>query len=287
MVARVAAVQLSPPETCLRQVSGHARTATGRHRAHRPGEFSVVIAAIHAAGASRERWPEAVLAAARLMNPRDEGDLALASLDRLALAAFVAYGAARVVDLNDAARHMLGQSRCLRLDRGVLRVEPFALKSAFDEAMRAATRVPARSSLLPLAAAPAGACEIAVSPVPARRTLALAQPLQLALVVVAPAREQDDMLPCMRRLYGLTAAEARVMAALTSGATVDDVARQHGVRASTVRAQVRSIFEKTGVNRQSDLVRLALTGSLRYWSAPHSAVAAARRGLSQATRPQR
>jgi DNA-binding CsgD family transcriptional regulator len=29
---------------------------------------------------------------------------------------------------------------------------------------------------------------------------------------------------------------------------------------STVRAQVRSIFEKTGVHRQTDLVRLALNG---------------------------
>jgi hypothetical protein len=28
-----------------------------------------------------------------------------------------------------------------------------------------------------------------------------------------------------------------------------------------VRAQVRSLFDKTGVNRQSDLVRLALTGA--------------------------
>jgi DNA-binding CsgD family transcriptional regulator len=64
-----------------------------------------------------------------------------------------------------------------------------------------------------------------------------------------------------RQLYGLTEAEARVMAALTLGETVNDIAVEHGVRASTVRAQVRSIFEKTGVNRQSDLVRLALTGA--------------------------
>jgi DNA-binding CsgD family transcriptional regulator len=49
------------------------------------------------------------------------------------------------------------------------------------------------------------------------------------------------------------------MAALTLGETVYEIAIEHKVRASTVRAQVRSIFEKTGVNRQSDLVRLALS----------------------------
>jgi DNA-binding CsgD family transcriptional regulator len=65
----------------------------------------------------------------------------------------------------------------------------------------------------------------------------------------------------VRRLYGLTVAEARVMAALALGGTVDSIAVDHRVSVSTVRSQVRSIFDKTGVNRQSDLVRLALTGA--------------------------
>jgi DNA-binding CsgD family transcriptional regulator len=41
---------------------------------------------------------------------------------------------------------------------------------------------------------------------------------------------------------------------------VEQIAVAHGVRVSTVRAQVRSIFEKTAVHRQTDLVRLALSG---------------------------
>ena len=42
---------------------------------------------------------------------------------------------------------------------------------------------------------------------------------------------------------------------------MDEIAMRHGVRASTVRARYASIFEKTGVNRPKDLVRLALTGA--------------------------
>ena len=56
-------------------------------------------------------------------------------------------------------------------------------------------------------------------------------------------------------------AEARVVSALTLGETVEQIAVAHGVRVSTVRAQVRSIFEKTGVHRQTDLVRLALSAA--------------------------
>jgi DNA-binding CsgD family transcriptional regulator len=40
---------------------------------------------------------------------------------------------------------------------------------------------------------------------------------------------------------------------------VERIAVVHGVRVSTVRTQLRSIFEKTGVHRQTDLVRLALS----------------------------
>ena len=86
--------------------------------------------------------------------------------------------------------------------------------------------------------------------------------LPLALVVIAgPRPDAECIVRRVRPLYGLTEAEARVMAALALAETVDEIARTHGVRPSTVRAQVRSIFDKTEVHRQSDLVRLALTGA--------------------------
>lgn len=106
---------------------------------------------------------------------------------------------------------------------------------------------------------------------PRKRMMALLAPhfatakqVQMRLAEALPARPRPDaqsLVPRVRALYGLTQAEARVMAALALGETVDRIALAHGVRTSTVRAQVRSLFEKTGVNRQSDLVRLALTGA--------------------------
>jgi len=85
--------------------------------------------------------------------------------------------------------------------------------------------------------------------------------LPLALVVIArPRPDAERIARRVRRLYSLTEAEGRVVSALTLGETVEQIAVAHGVRVSTVRAQVRSIFEKTGVHRQTDLVRLALSG---------------------------
>lgn len=57
----------------------------------------------------------------------------------------------------------------------------------------------------------------------------------------------------------LTPAETRVAIALASGYTIADVALDRGVAVATVRAQLRSLFEKTGTHRQSELVRLVTT----------------------------
>jgi DNA-binding CsgD family transcriptional regulator len=48
---------------------------------------------------------------------------------------------------------------------------------------------------------------------------------------------------------------------ITTGATIADVARRLGMQIGTVRVHLRSIFAKTGTNRQAELV--ALLGRLR------------------------
>ncbi|MEF2071758.1 helix-turn-helix transcriptional regulator [Consotaella aegiceratis] len=57
-------------------------------------------------------------------------------------------------------------------------------------------------------------------------------------------------------LFDLSPAEARLVGTLLAGATLNQAAAHYGVAASTVRSQLLSIFDKTGVHRQSDLMRL-------------------------------
>jgi len=56
--------------------------------------------------------------------------------------------------------------------------------------------------------------------------------------------------------YGLKAAEIRLAEAVAKGMTPEDYATSADVQITTVRTQLRSIFQKTGTKRQSDLVRL-------------------------------
>ncbi|MBY9064364.1 helix-turn-helix transcriptional regulator [Sphingomonas yunnanensis] len=60
-------------------------------------------------------------------------------------------------------------------------------------------------------------------------------------------------------LYDLTAAEARIFRRLALGETVAEAAAGLGVGASTIKTHMLRIYEKTGLKRRSQLVRLAST----------------------------
>lgn len=62
----------------------------------------------------------------------------------------------------------------------------------------------------------------------------------------------------VRRLLGLTRTEASLALLLTEGLTVNEVAKQMNICRNTARTHLRSIFFKTGVTRQTQLVRLLL-----------------------------
>jgi DNA-binding CsgD family transcriptional regulator len=58
----------------------------------------------------------------------------------------------------------------------------------------------------------------------------------------------------LRQLYGLTQTEARVANLLMEGKTLDECCQQLAIRRSTGRTHVQHLFEKVGVQRQSELV---------------------------------
>jgi DNA-binding CsgD family transcriptional regulator/PAS domain-containing protein len=62
----------------------------------------------------------------------------------------------------------------------------------------------------------------------------------------------------LRGLFGLTPAEARLALAIFEGLSPTEAAASFGVSPNTVRVQLGHIFEKTGTNRQSELVRLMM-----------------------------
>jgi len=92
------------------------------------------------------------------------------------------------------------------------------------------------------------------------RSFQLAEtPLSAYHAIAVLADPDDRLLPTTQTLqknFGLTPAEARLALSLQSGKDLQSAAASLGVSAETVRKQVKSIFAKTGVKRQVDLVAL-------------------------------
>jgi DNA-binding CsgD family transcriptional regulator len=76
-----------------------------------------------------------------------------------------------------------------------------------------------------------------------------------AIFVVTPlsAPKAPDV-SLIQALFDLTPAEARVARGVVEGATVANLAQRFGVSRETIRSQIKSVFSKTGAQRQADLV---------------------------------
>ena len=58
----------------------------------------------------------------------------------------------------------------------------------------------------------------------------------------------------LRTVFRLTEAEARLATQLALGESLENLADQFGIAKETARSQLKSIFTKTGVHRQAELV---------------------------------
>lgn len=77
-----------------------------------------------------------------------------------------------------------------------------------------------------------------------------------AALLVLVKRERIDPEAFLAATYRLTKAETRVALGLSSGETIISMANSVRVRPDTVRAQLKSVYAKTGTQRQSQLVAL-------------------------------
>lgn len=73
-----------------------------------------------------------------------------------------------------------------------------------------------------------------------------------------PQQALSTSAEALRVLFDLTAAEAKLTLLLAEGNSLDKVVKQLGISTHTGRAHLRSIFAKTGVTQQTQLVSLIL-----------------------------
>lgn len=68
----------------------------------------------------------------------------------------------------------------------------------------------------------------------------------------------------LSKTFGLTKAEAQVATSMANGLSPKDIATVNKVEISTVRSQLKAIYQKIGVNTQAELVKVLLTGPYNF-----------------------
>jgi DNA-binding CsgD family transcriptional regulator len=95
----------------------------------------------------------------------------------------------------------------------------------------------------------------------ANTALGAAPSARVIAFITDPSETRRPTQDVLRTLFGLTPAECRVALLLSDGHATAKIADMVGVTSHTVRSQIKSIFSKTGVSRQSELIRLLLNNS--------------------------
>lgn len=208
--------------------------------------------------------------AVRLRNEIDvteaERQLYARTLERLAVGAVILDKCGKILRSNDAATEILRQRDGLSVINGrlhaVLGTENRELQGMIEHAISGETsprpHLVSGMSLTRSSGRPNLGVVIKAAPMTEWSDSAESP----AVVVIIRDVEQKSQASqsVLQRLYGLTPAESTLALKLLGGMTVDEASEQLRISRNTARCQLRAIFAKMGVTRQTELVRLLLNG---------------------------
>jgi DNA-binding CsgD family transcriptional regulator len=182
-------------------------------------------------------------------------------LDGLSPAIFFINAEGQIVHGNAASRSVLDKGDLLRAVHGRLT----AIDSQVDQALHAAFVTAGKSegeagkgSALPMKGRSGERYVAHVLPLSAgeKRRAGTASNAVAALFVRKAELEAEPSSEVIGKTYKLTPTELRVLRAIVNIGGVRQVAGNLGVADTTVKTHLGRLFEKTGVSRQADLVKL-------------------------------
>lgn len=183
-------------------------------------------------------------------------------LDSLRAGLFLIANDGRIVHANAAGRDMMDAGDILRSVRGRMvlcdRHAGRSLHETFAASEHGDAAIGVKGIALPLTAHDGERYVAHVLPLTsgARRGAARAYTATAAMFVCKAAMQGPPVPEVIAKLYSLTPTELRVLLAIADVGGIPEVAAAFGVADSTIRTHVGRLFDKTGVGRQADLVKL-------------------------------
>ena len=217
-------------------------------------------------------WQRAVQMRQRLVRLRSGQDLLAASLDAVAMPTLMFDEIGQVAHANRSARALLHARESLWEADGRLAASTPELTRELhlhiSNAVRPQARSnPARTSIVVMKRSARLPLTITVLPLRG----APDHPVRSGalMFVFDPEDTRSVTAPLVRRLFDLSTTEAELAVALCAGHSPEEIATDRGRALSTVRSQIRSLFAKTGTNRQADLISLLLASPACFVAKEH------------------
>ena len=187
----------------------------------------------------------------------DLSDLHSASVYLSDQGVFIVDPHGRLKEVNQTGETMIGRRDCLRLVGGrLVALTTDASKTLQALIARAASTDPGVRTGGSMALPSSAGRPLSLKVVPLKQAPVFTNVASVLVTVTDLGCEQTVSGQRLREFFGLTAAEARIATALFEGATPKQIAQKNGVSINTIRAQLASIYDKTGTTGQSELARL-------------------------------
>lgn len=203
---------------------------------------------------------------ARLNRMTSERDLYAGAVDQLSVATIVLDEQGCLLSTNKVARALLdqGDGLCERNNRLYIEGRDINrdLQAALETITRGRQSDGGEASLVSALRVPRSGersdLGIVIRPVPpSSRGEGAASPCT-AVFISDPDLHDSASQRSLAALFALTPAEANLALLLARGLTLAEVSEAQNISPHTARAQLKSVFAKTGVSRQAELVRLIL-----------------------------
>jgi DNA-binding CsgD family transcriptional regulator len=188
-------------------------------------------------------------------------------MERLSVGILILDMQGRIVKCSSRAEEALSARDGIQMQSGRFRAtcakEDRELQAAIKAAMQRAQSGEGREARGLALTRPSGSRSLGVivQPVPAVRSGGVSTEPTVAIYLRDPEANADVGSDLVRQLFDLTPAEAAVARRLTAGLSLEDVATALDISRNTARAHLRSIFSKSGITRQTELVRLMLNSA--------------------------
>jgi len=201
---------------------------------------------------------------ARLSHLESSQRLLAGTVDKLAVGSLLLDTRGELTFANDMARQLLDGRHGLEVVQQRLVAanarDNAALQKRLQKALKA---TPAETPTLVEAMSVGGSAReqrlsLLIRPVSGAQEARPGRTPAVAVFLRDAAGSAQASAALIRQLYALTPTETSVAMLLADGLSTDEVAQSLSISLNTVRVHLRAIFAKTGVDRQSALVRLLL-----------------------------